>query len=129
MKTQAHSDLFPETFTRRGSSIVPPTPDEVAAHRRDRGIASVAKHAQNDDPGWQDRAIGYVVRCAALHPNFMAEDAREMAELYGLAKPADKRAWGNVMRTAARRGLVRSCGYAPARSSHLSPKVLWTKVE
>lgn len=117
--TQA--DLF-EKFTRRGDSIVPPTAEEIARIRRDDGIQRAADHA---DDAWRERAIGYVRLHAAVHAEFLAEDVRAVAEHDGLPPPPDGRAWGSVMQTAARRGIVKRVGYAPARSSNLSPKVLW----
>ena len=54
---------------------------------------------------------------------FLAEEVRNFAT--GLDLPPDGRAWGVVFRSAAREGLIVKAGYAPAKSSNLSPKVLW----
>lgn len=120
-------DLFqmPQSFTRRGDSIVPPTAREVAKERRDRGIGSATNHAAAISPDWSARALQWVRLYAVTHELFLAEDVRAEAETDGFAVPPDARAWGGVMRRAAREGVIESHGYAPASSSNLSPKVLW----
>ena len=111
-----------QKFTRSGSSIVPPTPTELAQQRRDRGIRRSADHATRE---WLDKAVGYVRLHAVVTPSFLTEDVRAMAEADGLPAPPDKRAWGAVMRKAAHAELIKADGYAPSKSSNLSPKVRW----
>ncbi len=55
------------------------------------------------------------------------ENIREVAEPV-IGVPHDSRAWGAVMRRAARARLIEKIGYAPAASSHGSPKPLWKRV-
>lgn len=89
--------------------------------RRDRGIQSSGDHAGSV---WKRRATGYLLEYLAAHREpFLAEDVREFAAQ--LESPPDGRAWGSVFQEAARRGLIVKVGYAPAKSSNLSPKVLW----
>lgn len=126
-------DLFEDisAFTRTGSSIVPPTPAELAAqraahlaaHRRDRGIKRAAEHAGKQ---WQERALGYVREYVATHRGpFLCEDVRGYADHRDFEHPPTAKAWGGVMQTAARRGIVVADGWAPAQSSNLSAKRLW----
>lgn len=117
-------DLF-TTITRRGDSIVPPTPDELARSRRDSGMQRAAEHAGRE---WQDRAVALVRWYAGFHPTFLTEQVRSMAELRGLKSPDDARAWGAVMMRAAREKIVRQDGYAPANSSNGSPKRRWASL-
>lgn len=122
--TQA--DLF-EKFTRRGDSIVPPTAEEIARIRRDDGIQRAADHADEVDPTWRERALGYVKLYVVAHSApFLAEDVRAEAEKDGLSPPPTKRAWGPVLQKAAREGIVKRVGYAPANSSNRAPKCLWS---
>lgn len=91
--------------------------------RRDDGIQRAGDHAGD---GWKRRARGYLLEYLATHSGaFLAEDVREFAEERGLDLPPDGRAWGAVVQGAARDGCIRKIGYAPARSSNLSPKVQW----
>lgn len=97
---------------------------DYARARRDDGIQRAGDHAGNE---WKDRARGYVLEFLAGNPEpFLAEDLREFAEVRGLFAPPDGRAWGAVIQSAARDGLIRKVGYAPAKSSNLSPKVQWS---
>ena len=116
---------FASKFTRKGASIVPPTPQEVATALRDKGMAQSAAHADRETPNWQARAVGYVRLHATVHASFLCEDVRAMAEADGFDLPPSKTAWGSVMRQAAREGIVYADGYAPANSSRRGPKSLW----
>ena len=66
-------------------------------------------------PGWPERALEALLAAGRRLGRFTVEDARELA---GLEAPTDRRAWGAVVNRAARRGLIRRVGYAPARSSN-----------
>ena len=100
---------------------------ETVAERRDLAIERVATKADEVEPGWSDRAYAALtIFCAKSKEPFIAEDVRAWAEGLGLiSAPHDARAWGAVMQKACRRGLVSKVGFAPAKSSNLSPKVLW----
>lgn len=96
---------------------------DFARARRDDGITRSGDHAGDT---WKRGARGYLLEYLATHAGpFMAEDVREFAESRGFQAPPDGRAWGSVMQSAARAELIRKVGYAPARSSNLSPKVQW----
>jgi hypothetical protein len=98
-----------------------------ASERRDLGIETAHANAEDKTPGWTDRALAYVVRFLEGRGDrtFLTEDVRAFAESCGLAYPPDGRAWGAVTQKASRRGIIDKVGYAPAKSSNLSPKVLW----
>ena len=97
---------------------------QAAIDSRDAGIRSSAQHAGED---WQANAVQWVyLHAVACDPEpFLAEDVRDVAERDGMAPAPDARAWGSVMRRAAALGHVEPCGFARARSSHMSPKVQW----
>lgn len=96
---------------------------DFAAARRDLGIERAGSHAGE---AWKRRARGYLLEYLVGRAGpFMAEDVRDFAEGRGLDVPPDGRAWGAVFQAAARERLIRKLGYAPARSSNLSPKVQW----
>jgi len=94
----------------------------------DAGIASSAAHAEREFPSWNDQAVDYVRRYALLHSSFLAEHVRVFAELDGFPAPPEKRAWGNVMRRAAKEGIVANGGFRAAVSSNGGPKSLWLAV-
>ena len=98
------------------------------AARRDDGIERVSMKADLLDEGWTDRAYGVLMlfRMKQRALPFIAEEVREWGEANGLINaPHDSRAWGHVLRKAAREGRIVKVGYKPAKSSNLSPKVLW----
>lgn len=96
-----------------------------AAARRDDGMQRAVQHADAVDMFWSETAYAHVFDFCKTQTTFLTEDARAFAEGRGLNPPPDGRAWGAVMQRAARNGLMRKVGYAPAKSSNLSPKVLW----
>ncbi len=100
---------------------------EDPAARRDDGIERVSMKADLLQDGWTDRAYAALsIYCAKAREPFIAEEVREWAEgLNLITPPHDARAWGQVIRRAARERKIRKCGYKPAKSSNLSPKVLW----
>jgi hypothetical protein len=95
--------------------------------RRDIGIRDSVEHADREISGWSDWAMWALLEYAdnALG-TFLTEDVRAFARAGGLPDPPDGRAWGAVMRRAAKAGYIKSVGYRAARSSNLSPKVLWS---
>lgn len=102
-----------------------------AADKRELGIQRSVDRADANIIGWSTDAASHVAQFCVrkkdliFDANFLAEDVREWCEINGLSAPTDGRAWGSVMRRAAKAGLIRPVGYAPSRSSNLSPKVLW----
>lgn len=91
--------------------------------KRDAGIARAAKR-QSD--AWTERAVGYVMEYVVTHREpFLCEAIREFALSRDGFKADQPKAWGHVMRVAAKLGVVKSVGYAPANSSNRSAKVLW----
>lgn len=99
---------------------------DFARARRDDGITRAIDHAEAARQGWKKRAHGYLLEFLTtrrLGDTFLAEDVRQFAA--GLDAPPDGRAWGWVFQDASRRGFIVKAGYAPAKSSNLSPKVLW----
>lgn len=93
------------------------------------GMERAASRAERTTPGWRDEALALLVRFAALDAGgpFLGEEARAFAYTSGLPKPPDERAWGAIFNAAARRGLIARAGFAPATSSHGSPKPLWRR--
>lgn len=98
---------------------------DFAAAKRDDGIQRAAEHAGAE---WVEDAVAFVDRSTrGTSGVFLAEDMRTAWEFQGYRPAPDSRAWGHVMRLAAKRGYIRKAGYLPAKSSNLSPKVAWVR--
>lgn len=103
----------------------------AAANRRDIGMERAEDKANADHIGWSEDAEAAVRAYAAEHRGrrFLAEDVRAWAEARKLvAPPVNGRAWGGVIQRCARLNVIRRAGYAPAKSSNLSPKCEWEAV-
>lgn len=99
---------------------------EQAAAKRDDGIARAIDHAEAVDSSWPEDAFAALARyCETSTGPFLSEDMREAAHNSGLAAPPDRRAWGAIVKRAAREGLIVKAGAEPARSSNLGLKQLW----
>lgn len=89
------------------------------------GMASSAAHAEDDAPGWGDRAFASVRDHYIIFGHdcpFTMETARQWAYAMGLDHPSEERAWGSVTQRLVREGVIEPVGYAPANSSNGSPK-------
>ena len=89
------------------------------------GMTRAADSAERKHGGWMQEAIRHLRQYAATRGGFLIEDARSYAEMNGLTAPPDDRAWGAVARVAKASGVIAPAGYAKAKSSNNSPKVLW----
>ena len=87
---------------------------------RDEGMARALEHAEDVVPTWGQVALAYLVSYARDHLEFISEDVSTYARNRGFADPSP-RAWGNVFRTAIRRGIIVPIGYVPSPSRHCSP--------
>ena len=86
------------------------------------GLAAAHASADSNGHGWTTLAVSALDTYARLATApFTAEQARE--EIGNLVpEPQDARAWGAAISAAIRQGCLKAVGYAPARSSHGSPK-------
>lgn len=95
---------------------------EEAAARRDKGMSSVDANA---DEEWKNAARQIILDLPLGH-EFLGEDIRGMLDAAGFSVH-DKRALGPVINSAHRAGYIESIGWRNARTSNLSPKVLWRR--
>lgn len=104
---------------------LPATAQQLA----ERGIAESHAHAEGYDEGWTERAVERVRRFAQQEEYFLAEQVKAWAYEDGLAVPPVDGAWGQVMRTAAERGIVHRYGRRAATSpgSHGKLMTLWRR--
>lgn len=103
---------------------------DTAEASRDEGIARAVARAEANSPQWSARALGLLRHFVELHKGttFLAENFVEWVEkTYPLSfpKPPDPRAYGGVIRAAAKLNMIEKVGYAPAKTSNCSPKCQW----
>lgn len=103
---------------------------ELAIRAGESAMHACADRADRHAPGWADTALQALKDYAgtrAMTEVFTIEEARAVVEKQ-VEEPTDLRAWGKVTQMAVRRGvLVRTQHFAPAASSHGSPKPLYAR--
>jgi hypothetical protein len=95
---------------------------------REEGMARAVLRADCDSPRWSDHALTIVKAWCRIH-----KGERAIAEVIiayahdtcGLPKPADTRAWGGVIKRAAREGRLLARGFTSEGTNNSSPKILW----
>lgn len=91
----------------------------VAQKRQSAALKRVSRNAERTTPGWNDDALEQVRQYALDHKEFTAEAMRTGKTAH------DGRAWGPVMKRAAKEGYIISIGAEKVASSNLSYKTLW----
>lgn len=103
---------------------------EAAQMRGEQGMARVQASAEAAHPAWMQRALAKLLAHVQTIPHgqpFIAEDIRLAIEA-SLPAPPDNRVWGPLTKTAtAKRYIVRTGNFAPAKSSNASPKALYIR--
>lgn len=95
--------------------------------RAETAIQKSLFKAERLNNGWVEQAHALLRRyCWGRFNAFLTEDFAAFAELHGLPEPLERRAYGGIIRAAAKAGVIRRVGYATDR--YCSPKALWTAV-
>lgn len=96
--------------------------------RRDAGIQQAIDNTEKEDLTWGSRALGFVIKFPGQR--FMTEDIRIFAYENGFQRPVHERAWGSVMLTAQRKGLIISDGIGLVKNvkAHRTPATIWKKI-
>jgi len=98
----------------------------VPPERRAAAEAAAAHADREAADYWSAEALGFLYAFAAAPARtgpWLAEDVIRHATERGLAEPPDRRAWGAVVATAARRKLIVRAGFRT--DAYGSPKSLW----
>lgn len=77
---------------------------------------------------WSERATELLRKYAPTVTDFITEDFRSYAEENGLEKPDEPRAYGGIMRNAAKAGIIETTGKFRCMNnpkSHSCPKIVW----
>lgn len=97
------------------------------------GMKRAARHADDDAPGWADRALIALNAYMRAHPaeTFIAPSVRAWALRHGLDAPRDAHAWGVVFRRAARAKLIRRAGFQQYgdATTNTQPVSVWRPVD
>lgn len=93
------------------------------------GIATAVDHAEQDCPGWNARALEFLLQYPG--EEFQAEDVRAWAHSQGLPRPPHARAWGGVIVKARKQGKIQFVGYQNVKNprAHSTPASVWKKIE
>lgn len=92
---------------------------------RDAGIASVAAHADENEPRWTDTAYDWICKYAAEHSTFISEECTAAAIAAGIPAPHDDRAWGHPFRRASQELVIKRIGFGISNRRHQSPTPRW----
>ena len=88
------------------------------------GMTRAAEHADREIPRWQDMA--YAAACTSVREMPACFTFEQLRAVVAVEDPPDLRAWGAVCQRMVREGdIVATGGYAPAASSHGSPKRIY----
>lgn len=96
--------------------------------RAERGAAQAVDCADRASPDWSTHALTIVKAYCRMHAGkrFLAQDIITYAhETCGMPLPPDIRAWGSVIKTAARDGRLKAVGFTTVGTNNASPKILW----
>ena len=112
---------------RRDAEIINLGRRKTGAELAVQGAEQAADHAEQAAPGWREMALQAVREFIKQHQGvFQAEDVRTYAKA---VPPAPSlRAWGSVMLTASRIGLIRNTGQTAKVSNpvaHMANSALW----
>jgi len=90
------------------------------------GIQKALDHANEVEPSWSEIAYSFLVKYAKSHRLFMIEEVRE-ASVGEVPSPPSARAWGGIVRSAAKSGLIRRGGYKSVSNpkAHCTPATVW----
>jgi len=96
-----------------------------------QSINLAAENQEDSVPGWAALAYQKLLIFAHFREDFITEDFRQWAEIDGLPRPAELRAYGSVIVRAVKSGAIVHTGeYRNMKNakSHDAIKKVWRKV-
>lgn len=103
---------------------------QTARERRDEGMKRAIDRAEELHEGWSDLAYDFLKGYIKINPVFQVEDVRFASQ--GLVPtPRSQRAWGGVIRRAAKEGLIWQDGFKKVKNvlAHRTPAAVWKTVK
>lgn len=106
--------------------------DFTGEELRDAGIAQAIESADWKEPEWSEKAYKTLIAYLSnQHGEFMTEQFRNWAKIFKrLSDPPSARAYGGIMRKAAKAGLIKKIGYDQVTNptAHCANAAVWHKV-
>jgi hypothetical protein len=104
--------------------------EKTGAQLRDEGIKQAMDYAEHKKEGWKRIAYKFLVKYIKRHEVFMCEDVRQAA-MGIVPMPPHKRAWGGIVRQAAKDGIIhkRSIGQVKNPKAHRAHAAIWEVVD
>ncbi len=94
--------------------------------KTNEAIQAAADHANAVHPGWSEQAYGFLKEYIKTNRSFMTEDVRYASQ--GIVPiPPHLRAWGSVIKKAAKECLIKHARYEQVKtaSSHRAMASVW----
>ncbi len=97
---------------------------------RDAGIKKAIDHAEETEFKWSVQAFGFLLIFIKSNDTFMCEDVRLKANSI-VPWPPSQRAWGGIIRRAAKAGLIKRIGFQNVKNvkAHCTPASVWKVVK
>lgn len=89
----------------------------TGAELAERGAGLALMKAGREHKDWAERAFGFVKEFSTIRKQFSAEQLRAWAHRNGLPVPKEPRAWGGVMKRAAREMIVEHIGWTTSQNA------------
>lgn len=102
----------------------------LATHATDAAIERAREGQESKCPGWGDTALRFLEMYAKLHPEFLIESVR-LSSIGAIEQPSKAGAWGSVVRSAVRLGIIKATGRYGRHvtpSSHSDIKPIWASL-
>ena len=95
---------------------------------RDKGMQRAHDHAEDVHESWGDKAYQFLLD-HTTEGEFMTEDIRKASEGI-IPEPPSLRAWGGIVRRAAKNGIIKRVGYRSVSNNkaHCTPASVWVKI-
>ena len=96
---------------------------------RDAGIKKAVDRANEVSLNWSELAYGFLTSYIKYNKKYMCEDLR-LQSVGVVPCPPSKRAWGGIIRRAAKAGLIKRKKFKNVKNvrAHCTPATLWKVV-
>lgn len=100
-----------------------------AQHLQQEGTRQAIEHANEVSPKWSERAYQLLIDFLQHNKRFMGEDVRSYAAQRDFDLPPSARAWGGVIKRAAKEFLIIKIGIQQVKNpnAHLANAAVWER--